>query len=73
MFYFLDIKDSFTTHTQRHIVQRNADGATVSFPLTDDNPNKPAYDAWVAEGNTAEPWNPEPASVDEAQPSNDAG
>lgn len=24
-----------------------------------DNPNKSAYDQWLAEGNTPEPWNPE--------------
>lgn len=43
------------------------------FPMANDNAMYQAYLAWVAEGNTAESWNPEPASVDEAQPSNDAG
>ena len=28
----------------------------TAFPLTDDNPNKPAYDAWLEAGNTPEPW-----------------
>ena len=54
MFYYLDI-ESFG-QVQRHILQSLADGAVISFPLTDDNPNKAAYDAWVAEGNTAEEW-----------------
>ena len=54
MFYYLDI-ESFG-QVQRHILQPLADGGVMSFPLTDDNPNKAAYDAWVAEGNTAEEW-----------------
>ena len=54
MFYYLDI-ESFG-QVQRHILQSLADGAVISFPLTDDNPNKPAYDAWVAQGNTATEW-----------------
>ena len=57
MFYYLGI-ESFGK-VQRHILQRLADGGVRSFPLTDDNPNKPAYDAWVAEGNTAEQWTPD--------------
>jgi hypothetical protein len=57
MFYYIDI-ESFG-QVQRHILQPLADGAVKSFPLTDDNPNKAAYDAWVAEGNTATEWNKE--------------
>jgi hypothetical protein len=57
MFYYLDIDGS--NGTQRHIFQPLADGGVMSFPLTDDNPNKVAYDAWVAEGNTATEWQPE--------------
>jgi hypothetical protein len=57
MFCYLDI-ETFG-QVQRHILQRLADGAVRSFPLTDDNPNKAAYDAWVAEGNTAEEWSPD--------------
>ena len=57
MFYYLDI-ESFG-EVQRHILHPLADGGVLSFPLTDDNPNKPAYDAWVAEGNTATEWSPE--------------
>jgi hypothetical protein len=57
MFYYIDL-ESFG-QVQRHILQPLADGAVKSFPLTDDNPNKAAYDAWVAEGNTAEEWAPE--------------
>jgi len=45
--------------TTRHVLRRLTDGGVMSFPLTDDNPNKAAYDAWVAEGNTAEEWNPD--------------
>jgi hypothetical protein len=57
MFYYLDIDG--LKGTQRHILQPLADGGVMSFPLTDDNPNKVAYDAWVAEGNTATEWSPE--------------
>jgi hypothetical protein len=57
MFYYLDIDRS--NGTQRHIFQPLSDGGVRSFPLTDDNPNKVAYDAWVAEGNTATEWSPE--------------
>jgi hypothetical protein len=57
MFYYLDIETM--SGTQRHILQPLSDGGVMSFPLTDDNPNKAAYDAWVAEGNTAEEWSPQ--------------
>jgi len=57
MFYYLDIETM--SGTQRHILQRLDDGGVRSFPLTDDNPNKVLYDAWVAEGNTAEEWGPD--------------
>ena len=55
MFYYADIP-TMMGEVQRHILQPLADGGVMSFPLTDDNPNKAAYDAWVAEGNTAEEW-----------------
>lgn len=57
MYYYLDIIN--VAGTQRHILKRLPDGGVMSFPLTDDNPNKAAYDAWVAEGNTAEEWSAE--------------
>ena len=59
MFYFIDITEPMTQTVQRHIIQPLDDGGVCSFPLTDDNPNKPAYDAWVTEGNTATEWKPE--------------
>jgi hypothetical protein len=55
MFYYLDITD-INNNTQRHIMQPLEDGGVRSFPLTDDNPNTAAYEAWLAEGNTPEPW-----------------
>jgi hypothetical protein len=57
MFYYLDIETINGTH--RHIFQPLTNGGVMSFPLTNDNPNKAAYDAWVAEGNTAEEWSPD--------------
>jgi hypothetical protein len=55
MFYFFDTTN-INGNTQRHIMQRLTDGGIQSFPLTDDNPNKLIYDAWLAEGNTPEEW-----------------
>jgi hypothetical protein len=57
MYYYID-----TTHmgqTQRIIILRTGENSITQFPLTDDNPNKVAYDAWVAEGNVAEEWQPQ--------------
>ena len=54
MYYFYDHINN--EKTQRHILTRLPDGGVQSWPLTDDNPNKPAYDAWVEAGNTPEPW-----------------
>lgn len=57
MYYFLDLEDGISGQTVRHIFTLHGDGYT-SFPLTDDNPNTPAFEAWVEAGNTPEPWNP---------------
>ncbi len=57
MFYYIDIETM--SGTKRHIFQPLSDGGVRSFPLTDDNPNKASYDAWVAEGNVAEEWSPQ--------------
>ena len=58
IFYFIDVEAPLTDEVQRHIMQQLDDGGVRSFPLTDDNPNTAGYLAWVAEGNTAEEWNP---------------
>jgi hypothetical protein len=58
MFYYFDTTN-MNGNTQRHIMQRLSDSGIQSFPLTDDNPNKPAYDAWLELGNTPEEWQPE--------------
>ena len=56
MYGYLDIT-SFGT-TTRHILRRLPDGGIQSFPdvETNDGPERKAYLAWVAEGNTAEEW-----------------
>lgn len=59
MYYFIDKTDAITGELQRHIVIPQPSGGVTVFPLTNDNPNKPAYDAWLAEGNTPEEWNPD--------------
>lgn len=55
MFYYFDTQNLDGT-IQRHIMRKLEDGGVTGFPLTDDNPNKAAYDAWVAEGNEPEEW-----------------
>lgn len=57
----------------RIIRAENADGSTTFIPMDETIREYREYLAWVGEGNTPEPWNPEPAPVDEAQPSTDAG
>lgn len=57
MYYYLDV-----THmggTQRIIFRRTGENSVTQFPLVEGNPYKPEYDAWVAEGNTAEEWSPD--------------
>ena len=54
MYYFLDINNF--DEIKRIIVQQTGTSSVIQFELTDDNPNKPAYDAWLAEGNTPEEW-----------------
>jgi hypothetical protein len=59
MYYYLDIETPLDSTPQRHILARLPDGGVMSFPLTDDNPNKAAYDAWLAEGNEPADWSPD--------------
>ena len=54
MYYYIDVENFGVI--QRHILANLPDDIVLSFPLTDDNPNTPAYLAWVADGNTAEEW-----------------
>jgi hypothetical protein len=61
MFYYFDIET--LGEVQRHIMQQLPDDVIMTFPLTDSNPNKATYDAWVAEGNTAKPWPPKKTST----------
>ena len=59
MYYFLDLHDYVTDTQVRHILQNLEDGGVRSFPLTPDNPNTAAYEAWLAEGNQPEEWTPD--------------
>lgn len=60
MYYYLDIKT--TNGIQRHIFMPLPDSGVMSFPLTDDNPNKAAYDQWIEDGNVATEWTPDTAN-----------
>jgi hypothetical protein len=40
------------------IIRVNEDGSTTHIPLSEDNADYAAYQEWVAEGNTPEPWPP---------------
>ena len=59
MYYFIEIHHYGTF--SRHILRRLPDGGIQSFPdvETNDGPERKAYLAWVAEGNTAEEWQPD--------------
>jgi len=59
MYYYTEIR--FMGQTTRHILRHLPDGGVQSFPDLESNtgPERQAYLAWVAEGNTAEEWSPE--------------
>lgn len=41
------------------IFRHNEDGSVSAFPIDETNIDYRKYLAWVAEGNTPEPWEPE--------------
>jgi len=57
-YFYLDITNAIAQEAERHIIEPLDGDAYRSWPLTDDNPNKPALDEWLAEGNTLEEWTP---------------
>lgn len=48
--------DLSTSETTEYVVRVGDDGSYCAFVAADGNPEKAAYDAWLAEGNTPEPW-----------------
>ncbi len=59
-YFYCDILSPMTETFQRHIIEPLDGGGFRSWPLNDENPNKPGLDAWLAEGNTITEWTPEP-------------
>jgi hypothetical protein len=54
MYYTLTI-DTFSG-PQTSIILDNGDGSYTSFPNDPTNPNYPAYQAWLDEGNVPQPF-----------------
>jgi hypothetical protein len=57
-YLYIDIT-GLNGNVQRHIIQLLDNDCFSTFPMTDDNPNMVDYLAWVADGNTAEEWQPD--------------
>jgi hypothetical protein len=67
MFYFFEIQNPVSNETIKHIVEIHT-ASVLTFPYSDDNPNKQRVDAWIAEGNTLEEWQPASEPVIEETP-----
>ncbi len=61
MYYVRTITANSSGVPVEQVVLRLSDDFAISFPNTDLNegPERAAYLAWLAEGNTPEPWQPE--------------
>ena len=57
-YYYFDRTDAIYG-SRRHIIRRLGDDAIETFPLIDGWQAPAEYLAWVAEGNTAEEWQPD--------------
>lgn len=57
-YYFMDITDSISGETTRHIFRHLSDNGVQSFPdvESNDGPERTTYLKWVVEGNQPEPW-----------------
>jgi hypothetical protein len=55
MYYTLTTTNAFG-QTENNIVLDNENGTYTIFPADPTNPNYPAYQAWLDEGNTPEPF-----------------
>jgi len=58
MYHFMDLTDSISGETTRHIFRYLPDGGVQSFPDVDSNsgPERAAYLEWQAAGNVPQPW-----------------
>jgi len=53
--YYIDIKEPFS----QEVILKLDGNVLMSIPPNEENSDYQAYLSWVAEGNTAEEWNPE--------------
>ena len=68
MYFFYDITPPISATSNRYIIEPIEGGGHNSWLLTDDDPHKKHLDAWIADGNTLQEWQPESEPVIEEEP-----